>query len=94
MARQYFDGRYLVRRIPREAIHDCAAQGDCTAAVEHWTKRLGFDAPADYTRQYLASTGAWDADELTDHAANVRRLFWLICGDLREDARAPIYLGS
>lgn len=32
----------------------------------------------------LKEYGAWDSAELSDHAANLRRLLWIACGDIVE----------
>lgn len=32
----------------------------------------------------LKEEGAWDATELQDHAANLRRLLWIACGSIKE----------
>ncbi len=91
--RAWFDGRYMVRRIPRDAIEDCTAPGqDASDAVRYWITKLHFTAPAAETREYLQGYGAWESDELADDARNLQRLFWIICGNLRENPRTPIYL--
>jgi|DEB0MinimDraft_6_1074348.scaffolds.fasta_scaffold12647_7 hypothetical protein len=33
----------------------------------------------------LKEYGAWDADELGDHSANLERLVWIACGDLQDE---------
>jgi hypothetical protein len=89
----WFDGRTMVRRIPKAAVRECTAPGqDASEPVRYWIRKIGFNAPEDYTREYLRATGAWDTVELTAHETNVERLFWIICGDLREDPGCPIYL--
>ena len=35
-----------------------------------------------YLREELREYGAWDAEDLVNHAANLARLLWLACGDL------------
>lgn len=35
----------------------------------------------------LKEYGAWDDDELQDHAQNLQRLLWLACGDIVEECR-------
>jgi beta-xylosidase len=90
----WFDGRYLARRIPKNAIRECSAAGSCNEAVEYWVNKLGFDAPEPEAREYLQGFGAWDDEELADHAANVRRVFWVFCGYLRDDPDYPCYLGE
>lgn len=33
----------------------------------------------------LKEYGAWDAEELQDRDANIRRLIWLACGDIQDN---------
>ena len=35
--------------------------------------------------QELGEYGAWDEEELADHAQNLRRLLWIACGDILEE---------
>jgi hypothetical protein len=35
----------------------------------------------------LREWGAWDADELADHAQNLQRILWLACCDIDEAGR-------
>lgn len=35
-------------------------------------------------RDELRHWGAWDAEELADHEANLDRILWLACGDIVE----------
>lgn len=37
---------------------------------------------ADDVAAELKGYGAWDADELSDHDANLSRLLWIACGDI------------
>lgn len=32
----------------------------------------------------LKEYGAWDSVELSDHSANLSRLLWIACGDIKE----------
>lgn len=70
--------------LPADCIRDCSAQGSVDESVEYWVKRIAFDAPKDGATEYLKAFGAWDDDELADHEANLRRVLWLICWDLKE----------
>ena len=85
----------MIREIPADAIYDCTQPGvDASSSVEYWVERLNFSVDPDIARDYLRSYGAWDDSELTDDAQNVSRLFWIICGNLREDPSPEIYLGE
>ena len=93
--RPWFDGPWMVRRIPKRAVLDCSHAGDCGDDVAFWVSKLGFDCPADEARSYLKGFGTWDDGELADHAANVRRVFWLFCGEIRERGKDfSSYLGE
>lgn len=41
----------------------------------------------DSVRAYLYDFGAWDSDELSDHAENLQRLLWIACGDIQESSQ-------
>lgn len=86
MTIRFFDhldstGALLAFTLPGDCIDDCSAAGDVQESVRYWVRKLGFDAPEDKTREYLAASGAWDDDELADHEANLERLLWLVCCD-------------
>ncbi len=36
-------------------------------------------------RKELEGYGAWDEEELQDHAQNLQRILWLACGDIAEN---------
>lgn len=40
-------------------------------------------------RGELREYGAWDSDELADHAQNIQRLLWLAAGDIRDNNLQP-----
>ncbi len=42
----------------------------------------------DAMRAELREYGAWDAAELSDHAANLLRVVWLAAGNIAEEERA------
>ena len=39
----------------------------------------------DNLREELMEYGAWDDEELKDHAQNIQRMLWMICGDLLDE---------
>ncbi len=49
-------------------------------AIRRQLARVDAAALARELREY----GAWDADELADHDANLSRLLWLACGDITD----------
>ena len=68
----------------------CAHQGEClpevqeTMGLDWMASQLEKIAP-DVLRSELAEYGAWDADELADHEANLERLVWIAANDVAED---------
>ena len=90
----WFKGRVSLQYLPGPCVDDCTAPGVAYEATTHWIKRLEFDAPPWLVRQYLGSCGAYEAWELCDHQANLRRLLWLWAFECK-DAGGPVcmYLG-
>ena len=68
----------------------CAHQGDCLPEVQ---ETVGLDWMAaqlekidpDVLRRELDEYGAWDAEELANHEANLERIVWLASNDVAED---------
>lgn len=89
----WFDGRIALKNPPLECIKDCTGQGRVDDAVRYWVEKLNFSAPPWLLRQYLKEFGAWEADELCDHDANLERLLWTWCCSLKEDPHYLMYLG-
>jgi hypothetical protein len=62
-------------------------QGQCDddvlalSKVPYIAEQLAKIDPA-LLRDELREYGAWDGDELSDHAQNLQRLLWLACGDI------------
>lgn len=83
---------YDIKDIPEEAINDCTHMGDCDSDVEYWVNKLNISANSKDTREYLKRFGTWDDKELSDHDANIRRLFWIACGDIKENG--DFYFGE
>lgn len=75
--------------LPQECIDDCSAQGSVDDAVEYWVGKLNFSVNPERARRCLKGYGAWDAEELADNDANVRRILWLACGNFKEWQTAP-----
>jgi hypothetical protein len=76
----------VLRTIPEEAVSACTVGGqDASDPVAYWVETLNFDGPADAIRDYLREFGAWDDEQLSDWRENLHRLFWIFCGDLKED---------
>lgn len=79
-------------RIPKPIIRSCSHSGPCdddiAAARRKASIRVQLDAvDADTLRHELREYGAWDADDLADHDANLNRLLWIACCDLAEGLR-------
>jgi hypothetical protein len=67
-------------------LRDCGASGDASGAVDYVLRRYTVTGDPSDCAAYLRRFGAWDDDELTDHAENLRRLVWLAGCDLREQS--------
>ena len=93
--RHWFSGRSAVSRLPEQAVMDCSARGSVDEACDFWVTTLQLEAPSWLLRKHLKGYGCWDARELCDHQANLRRLIWLWACDCREqdDANWLPYLG-
>lgn len=90
----WFEGRQAIKAPPIDCVLDCSAQGPVDNAVEFWVRKLGFGGPAWLIRQHLRGYGAWDRRELCDHQANLRRLLWVWCNDIREECNLDDYCGD
>lgn len=80
-------GYILSHDLPHEAIQDCSRPGPVDENVRYWVNRLSFEADEVKAAEYLLSLGGWSSDELTDHEANLERLLWLVCCDLKESSK-------
>lgn len=81
-------------RMPGEAVEDIAQSGTNGEMVAHWAPKVsalcesdGFaNRPTpDKIRAELKEYGAWDAEELSDDAANWLRLVWTAAWNIAED---------
>jgi hypothetical protein len=75
--------------ITRGQAESCSHPGPCDADVATLRKvpaiRRQLDKLApELVRDCLREYGAWDADELADHDANLDRLLWVACCDIAE----------
>lgn len=73
--------------LPDDAINDCSHAGDCASDVGFWASSI--TRTPDITPQALSAElweyGAWEAEELSDDAANWRRIIWIAAGNIREE---------
>jgi hypothetical protein len=66
-------------------------QGQCDEDVRALSevpaiaRQLRLLRPEDVAAE-LKEYGAWDAEELADHAQNVQRILWLAAGNIREES--------
>ncbi len=79
------DGEYCGPDIPQEAIDACSGPGDASSAVAHWAKELAFVVPRKLAVDYLNEFGAWDDLETTSIETLTERVFWIACGDMRDN---------
>lgn len=76
-------------KITKAQAESCSHPGPCDSDVADLRKapsirrqldKLSPELVAECLREY----GAWDAEELSDHGANLDRLLWIACCDLVE----------
>lgn len=85
----YFDRLQL--EIPRRAWRDCSGPGPADGPVEYWIDRCGIrweEIDPESIRSELKEYGAWNEEELSDDEENRRRIFWIACGNLYDEANA------
>jgi hypothetical protein len=67
----------------------CSHSGSCDSDIE-WLRTCPYiieqlsKLSPKLIADGLKECGAWDADELADHDANLSRLLWIACCDLRD----------
>jgi hypothetical protein len=64
----------------------CDADVAALARVPAIQRQLAKLDPA-VLRDELREYGAWDAVELSDHAANLERILWIAAGNIAEEAK-------
>lgn len=78
-------------QIKRDDAESASHPGQCDADVArlrdvpYIREQLDRLSPA-LVADCLRECGAWDAEELADHDANLDRLLWVACCDISEDA--------
>lgn len=85
------DGIYGIDiEMPRDAIDDLTAAGDCEGAARYWVDRpeiaaqleaIGHEAMA----RALRECGAWTDEELADEEWTRLRAVWVAAGSVIED---------
>lgn len=76
-------------QIIRQQAKDASHQGQCDLDVLALSgepmiaAQLATLAPGDVAEE-LRGYGSWGVEELADHAQNLQRLLWLVCGDLTD----------
>lgn len=71
--------------LPESAIAECCHSGACDSDVDRWLGVLKLQIDADLLREELREYGAWNAEELSDHADNLARILWIAAGNLQEE---------
>lgn len=79
----YIDGIEL----PQWVIDSCPQTGDCTNAIREFMQDsevmqelLKIDV--EQLKKELYEYGAWDNDELSNHAENLERILWIAIGQI------------
>lgn len=77
-------------QIAREDAESASHPGPCDADVARlrdvpYIREQLDRLPPALVAKCLREYGAWDAEELADHDANLDRLLWIACGDISEE---------
>ena len=77
-------------QIAREDAESASHPGPCDADVARlrdvpYIREQLDRLPPALVAECLREYGAWDAEELADHDANLDRLLWIACGDISEE---------
>ena len=77
-------------QIAREDAESASHPGPCDADVARlrdvpYIREQLDRLPPALVVECLREYGAWDAEELADHDANLDRLLWIACGDISEE---------
>jgi hypothetical protein len=78
----------LMLDLTKRQILMVAHSGDCLDDVLALLPELSEQTdywPDEELRQQLSEYGAWSNNELNDHAANIRRMVWIVCCNLKEE---------
>lgn len=84
-------------KLTRQCVEDCTHSGRCDTEVEYWANHCRIRPQLNRisvfaAHQCLKEYGAWDKKELSDHAANLRRILWLAACQAKEYGRCTVYL--
>jgi hypothetical protein len=80
--------------LPQNLIDSIPSSGAADNAVAEARQYFNIEVPENDLRRFLKRYGAWDAEELSDHDANIDRLIWLACLDCRENETTYFYMGE
>jgi hypothetical protein len=73
----------MTRREAESASHPGPCDSDVAALTAKLRKQLDELDPEEIALE-LKDYGAWDAKELADHEANLRRIVWIAAGNIME----------
>lgn len=73
--------------LPSECVRDCSHSGSCDEDVQLWLKEIQINIDPETLRSELREYGAWSAEELSDHHANLGRILWIAAGNIREEEK-------
>jgi hypothetical protein len=74
--------------LPQDAVYACSQAGSVDEDVAYWgpkVKSLNPSVRPEDIRAELKEYGAWDAEELTDEAANWERITWIAACNIKEE---------
>ena len=77
----------------KSASHSGPCDADVRWLTEHRVKLINQLDKLDpvVVRDELREYGAWDKNELADHAENIQRLVWIACGDIASAERPNLH---
>lgn len=84
----YFD-RFSISLTKKQAFSashsgDCSTDIEALLAIRSIYCQLAKIHLSDL-RAELSEYGAWSPEELSDNSANLKRILWIACGNIRED---------
>ena len=75
--------------ITKAVVNECSRSGDNEYSVNYYMnlpkyKKQLLKLDKEQVRQELNDLGAWEDEELENHEDNLKRLFWVSCGNIAD----------
>ena len=86
----YASLNYFDLYFTRQDVDSVPSSGQCDDAVKiiakkHYIERQFANIDNSKLIKELSEYGAWDNIELQDKQANIERIIWIACGDIKEN---------